>query len=84
MKSLFIYICLGDWPDIDVILDSSSGANLTDITVQEVTKGQISTTHFTLMSEDVPASPLPIGATTTQVRKYHDTQNKGNFYWWLV
>ena len=57
---------------MDVILDSSSGANLTDITVLEDTKGQISTTHFTLMSEGVPAPPLPTGATTTQVRKYHD------------
>ena len=54
---------------MDVILDSSSGANLTDITVLEDAKGGLSTTHFTLISEGVPAPPLPTGATTTEVRK---------------
>lgn len=59
----------GDWPDMDVILDSSSGANLTDMTVLEDTKGGLSTTHFSLMSEGVPGPPLPTGATTREVRK---------------
>ena len=58
-----------------LLIDSSIGANLTYTNVSEVTKGRPSKPHFTLMSEDVPASALPTGATPTKVSKDHDEKH---------
>ena len=61
----------GDWPDIDVLVDLTSAVNVTNNIVTETTKGEAAMTHFTLIFESVPTSPLPISATETEVSSTH-------------
>ena len=70
-------------------MDSTTGVNLTNIVVTEVTKGEAAMTHFTLLSGDAPAPSLPVGARESDVGVNYKVLikflvRKGPFRMWVT
>ena len=69
-KSLIValwLVSLGDWPDIDVVVDPNSPVNFTSYTVTETTKGQPDMSKYILSYDGRPSTAIDVGASAADV-----------------